>query len=70
MTRSQNYHLKMPREAYDALQAIADQEGRLLADVIREALQEYTARKGYTVGFKVTRGGNRRGKPQASEDEE
>jgi hypothetical protein len=60
MTKSQNYHLKMPKDAYDALQAIADKEGRLLADVIREALKEYTSRKGYEVSFTVDRGGNRR----------
>jgi predicted DNA-binding protein len=60
MTKSQDYHLKMPKEAYDALQAIADKEGRLLADVIREALKEYTAKKGHDVSFTVDRGGNRR----------
>jgi hypothetical protein len=69
MTKSQNYHLKMPKAAYDALQEIADKEGRLLADVIREALSEYTAKKGFTVSFKVDRGGNRREKSETSEDE-
>jgi hypothetical protein len=60
MTKSQNYHIKMPKAAYDALQTIADQEGRLLADVIREALSEYTTKKGFSVSFTVDRGGNRR----------
>ena len=70
MTKSQNYHLKMPKEAYDALQEIADKEDRLLADVIREALREYTTRKGYTVSFKVDRGGNRREKNESEERED
>ena len=60
----------MPKVAYDALQEIADKEGRLLADIIREALKEYTTRKGYTVSFKVERGGNRRGKTESQEDED
>lgn len=61
MAKSQSYHLKMPEDGYEALQAIAAKEKRVLADVIREALEEYTARKGHKVSFIVERGGNRRG---------
>lgn len=60
MAKSRNYHIKMPDAGYEALQKIADDEKRLLADVIREALEEYTRRKGHEVSFKVQRGGNRR----------
>jgi hypothetical protein len=70
MTKSRNYHLKLSEDAYLALQEIADKEGRLLSDVIREALKEYTTRKGYTVSFKVGRGGNRRGKSEDGSEEE
>ena len=60
MTKSRNYHIKMPDSGYEALQAIADDERRVLADVIREALEEYVARKGKPTSFEVQRGGNRR----------
>ncbi len=69
MAKSRDYHLKLAEDAYLALQEIADKEGRLLADVIREALKEYTTRKGYTATFKVGRGGNRRGKAESKGDE-
>jgi len=70
MAKSRDYHLKLGEDAYLALQEIADKEGRLLADVIREALKEYTTRKGYSVQFKVGRGGNRRGKTESEQDED
>lgn len=60
MPKSRNYHIKMPDNGYEALQKIADDEKRLLADVIREALEEYARRKGQSVSFTVQRGGNRR----------
>lgn len=50
----------MPAPGYEALQGIADEEGRVLADVIREALEDYTERKGRKVSFAVKRGGDRR----------
>ena len=41
---------------FEALQEIAEIEGRLLVDVIREALTEYTTRKGYSIRVGVERG--------------
>jgi predicted DNA-binding protein len=49
----------MPEEAYLVLQAIADEQRRPLADVIREALEEYAERHDHTLSFDVQRGGYR-----------
>ncbi len=57
---NQKYNLIIPEDAYAALVEIANREGKVLADVIREALENYTASKGYKVSFKIRRGGNRR----------
>lgn len=61
MVKAKNYHVKMPEEGYRALQAIAAKERRVFADVVREALEQYAASKGYAVSFDVPRGGPRRG---------
>ena len=66
MEKSRNYHIKMPAEGYEALQAIADDEKRLLASVIREALEEYTKRHGRAVSFEIERGGYRARKADAA----
>jgi predicted CopG family antitoxin len=59
MAKSQSYHLKIPNDAYEALHTIAKAERRLLADVIREALENYTKSKGLEISFEVERGGYR-----------
>ncbi|MBC7872016.1 MAG: hypothetical protein H7Y09_14315 [Chitinophagaceae bacterium] len=68
MAKSQSYHLKIPNEAYEVLHNIAKKERRLLADVIREALEEYTKNKGLEVSFEVDRGGYRPRKSDADEE--
>ncbi len=57
---NQKYNLIIPEEAYAALVEIANREGKVLADVIREALEDYTERKDFKVSFKIKRGGNRK----------
>jgi len=49
----------MPDEAYEALQAIAKKDRRVLAEVIRIALEQYAKDQGYKVSFDVERGGYR-----------
>lgn len=63
MKKNRNYHLIMPEVGYEALQEIASKEKRVFADIIREALQEYTKRKGYKISFEVDRGGYRGDQP-------
>lgn len=64
-----SYHLKMPDEAYEVLQAIAKKDRRVLAEVIRIALEEYTKAHGYEVSFDVERGGYRPRKSAAVSEE-
>ncbi|MBC7871511.1 MAG: hypothetical protein H7Y09_11785 [Chitinophagaceae bacterium] len=54
-----NYHLKIPEEAFEALQEVAKKDRRLLADVIRIALESYMKEQGYEISFAVERGGYR-----------
>lgn len=54
----------MPGEAYEALQALAETQNRPMANVIREALQQYLQEHGYDVSFQVNRGGKRPSKPE------
>jgi predicted CopG family antitoxin len=53
---TRSYHLKMPEEAYEQLLQMAKSERRVLADVIRLALEEYTKNRGYDINFEVERG--------------
>lgn len=63
-----NYHLKIPEEAYEALQEVAKKERRLLADVVRIALERYMKDAGYEVSFEVERGGYRNRKSGTDEE--
>lgn len=60
MTKSQDVHLKLPAADYEELKQIAEESGHNVADAIRLALREYTARVGRPLDFKVKHGGNRR----------
>jgi hypothetical protein len=51
-----SYLLKMPDEAFDQLMQIAKSERRVLADVIRIALEEYAKNRGYEINFELQRG--------------
>ncbi|MBC7871990.1 MAG: hypothetical protein H7Y09_14185 [Chitinophagaceae bacterium] len=53
---TRSYHLKMPEEAYEKLLEMAKSERRVLADVIRLALEEYAKSRGYEINFEVERG--------------
>jgi len=59
MSKSKNYMIRMPEEGYQALKLIAKRERRVLADIMREALEEYTKKKGVEASFEVERGGYR-----------
>ncbi len=53
---TRSYHLKMPEEAYETLLEMAKSERRVLADVIRIALEEYAKNRGYEINLEVERG--------------
>lgn len=57
-----SFPLKLNAESYDALKALAKEEHRPVADVVRQALEEYAKKKGRKITFTVDRGGNRREK--------
>jgi predicted DNA-binding protein len=59
MHKAKRYNMVMSHESYDALTAVAKEEGRLLADVIREAIEGYLKAKGHSVSTAVDRGGYR-----------
>lgn len=61
---SRGYRITMPGEAYEALQTLAETQNRPMANVIREALQQYLQEHGYDVSFQVNRGGKRPPKPE------
>lgn len=61
MERSKPLPVKLPPDAYKALQAIADKENQLLADVVRNALKPVFEKHGYDPALlKINRGGDRR----------
>jgi len=60
--------IRMPEEGYQALKLIAKRERRVLADIMREALEEYTKKKGVEASFEVERGGYRPRNTNSSED--
>ncbi len=73
MARSKRYNMLMSNESYEAFSEIAAQENRLLADVIREALDNYLKLKGRDVTTEVDRGGYRGGpknKRENTQDDE
>lgn len=58
--RSKPLPIKLPPDAYEALQAIADKENRLMADIVRNALAPVFIAHGYDPALlKVNRGGDR-----------
>jgi hypothetical protein len=61
MAVSKRYNMLMSHAAYDALKDVAEEENRLLSDVIRIALEDYLKSKGRDVSAAVDRGGDRRG---------
>lgn len=61
---SRGYRITMPGEAYEALQVLAETQNRPMADIIREALQQYVRAHGHDVSFQVNRGGKRPPKPE------
>lgn len=60
MERSKSLPIKLPPDAYAALQAIAETDNRLMADIIRNALIPVFVQHGYDPALlKVNRGGIR-----------
>ena len=59
MPVAKRYNMLMSPESYEAFSEIAVQENRVLADVIREALDSYLQAKGRNTSTAVDRGGYR-----------
>lgn len=60
MARSKKFQLMLSNEGHEALENIAEKERRPLADVVRQALEEYVEKHGIKVSFAVDRGGYRK----------
>lgn len=67
MTKSKKFQLMLSEAGYDALEQVADIEQRPLANVVRQALEEYVAKHGIKADFRVDRGGYR-GRKTADDD--
>lgn len=63
------YKIVMSEDGYQAFHELADTDKRSLADVIREAMQEYLEKRGKRVSVGVSRGGYRGG-PKDKQAEE
>ena len=50
----------IPREADDALERLADEQGKTKSDVVRDALRVYFEQSGYVVDLAIQHGGNQR----------
>lgn len=61
MSKARNFHIKLPEDGYAALEAIAADQRRDMAEVAREALEDYVRKQGHDVSFVLKKGGNRRG---------
>jgi len=57
MSKSKGYRITLSAEGYEALSQLAEEQKRPIANVIRDALQEYMQRHGRSVAFDVQRGG-------------
>lgn len=67
MANSRNFHIKLPPQGYEVLELLAEEERRSIADVVRQALEEYVERKGKAgIRFDVDRGGKRARKDDES----
>lgn len=64
------YKIVMSEEGYQAFHELADTDKRSLADVIREAMQEYLERRGKQANVSVSRGGYRGGPKEKRSIEE
>jgi predicted DNA-binding protein len=59
---SRHYKIVMSEEGYRAFHKLAEEDGnRPLADIFREAMQEYLDRRGIDASVRVKRGGYREG---------
>lgn len=69
MAVAKRYNMLMSQEAYEAFSEIAAKQNRLLADVIREALDNHLRQYGYQdVSAAVDRGGYRPRKDDGLEE--
>lgn len=59
MAKTKSFHLKLPENGVNVLEAIAKKEDKPLAAVVRLALEEYANKRGYDVSFTVDHGGYR-----------
>lgn len=56
---NRSLHIVLPEEGHQALHDIAKKQRRALADVVREALEEYMRSQGSEIDLSVERGGYR-----------
>lgn len=60
MGKTKSFHLKLPENGVSVLEEIAKKEDKPLASIVRLALEEYAAKKGYNISFTVDHGGYRK----------
>lgn len=65
--KSRGYRITMSAKGYGALSEVAAEQGRPMADVIREALENYLKEHNRDVSLAVDRGGFRGGKTESTE---
>ena len=53
---TRSLHITMPADAYEILRQQADEERRPIADVVRQAIENYLRTQGYTIQIDVKRG--------------
>lgn len=63
--KSRGYRITMSSKGYTALSEVAAEQGRPMADVIREALENYLKEHGRDVSLGVDRGGFRGGRTES-----
>ena len=69
MAKSRKYTIMIPSKAYETIEDLAIEEGRPMADLVRDALRRYTESKGRTLDLSVDRGGYRGGPKEKRQDD-
>lgn len=59
MGNSKGYRITFPDEGYEALSELAREQKRPIANVIRDAIEEYLRAHGKDISLAVNRGGYR-----------
>ena len=56
---STRLQITFTQTAYDTLKEVSEKEGRVMADVVRNAVEEYLTARGYEIDTSIQRGGVR-----------